>query len=437
MVILACGLIALCLAPSYTYGASVELSATPNLKSVDPGTAAVFTLTAQNSGTATDVVTLEVGTVPKNWTTLFSDDSIQVAAGASGTTSLTVKPSKDALAGDTNITVTALSTVTSTKATTSLKVRVEHIYKINLEVSNPGEIKAGESVNIPVFLRNDGNGPDHVTVSVIPTGATTSWAKLGTATYDLGVGESKIYGYTSSIPKDTETGSYIFMIKARSSGDGVQETKNVQADVQGTSGVGFSMDPLTMSIIAAIIFFVLIVAAILIVPSKAKAPGPEATTPKDLKRPKKVKKKKVVAKASDDHTKHLDRIEKRIEELHEKVERLHDSHKEVMGHFEDHMVKHHKKEVEPLPPPPKPTLPPPLPPSPAKGTEPGTLPEALHPEGPPENMSLGDAHGEIGHKTGPEPLKTATPKKDLKKCSKCGGDVETDWVKCPSCGAKL
>jgi hypothetical protein len=428
---------ALCLAPPFVSGASIEITAAPALKQVDPGTAAVFTLTLQNTGTATDVVTLEVSTVPKNWTSLFSDDSIQIAAGTSGTTSLTIKPSKDALVGDTNLTVTALSTVTSTKATTNLKVRVKQIYKIDLQVTSPGELSAGKTVTIPVSIRNDGNGPDHVTVSVIPTGATTSWAKLGTATYDLGVGESRIYSYTSNVPKDTETDNYIFMIKARSSGDGVEETKNVEVDVQGGSVMGLSIDPLTLSIIAAIIFFVLVVAAILLIPNRKTALDPEATTPKDLKAPKKVKKKKIAAKTTDDHTKHLDRIEKRIEELHEKVERLHDSHREVMGHFEDHMVKHHKKEVEPLPPPPKPTLPPPLPPSKSKDLDPGPHPEALHPEGPPENMSLGDAHGELGHMTGPEPLKTAPPKKEAKKCSNCGSAVEPDWVKCPTCSGKL
>jgi hypothetical protein len=170
----------------------------------------------------------------------------------------------------------------------------------------------------------------------------------------------------------------------------------------------------------------LIMLALLFVPDKKKGP-------------KKVKKKKVAvqAKVTDGQTKHLERIEKRIEELHEKVERLYDRHREVIGLFEDHIIKHHKNRVEPLPPPPNPTRLPLRPRSNAKDTRPGPHPEALHPEGPPENMSLGDEHGEIGRKTGPEPLKTATPKKDLKKCPKCGGDVEADWVKCPSCGAKL
>jgi hypothetical protein len=161
--------------------------------------------------------------------------------------------------------------------------------------------------------------------------------------------------------------------------------------------------------------------------------------PEKKKAPKKVTKKKVAvrAKVSDDKTKHLERIEKRLEELHEKVEHLNDRHREVLGLFEDHMVKHHKKEVSPLPPPPKPSLRPPVPPSNVKYTRPGPHPEALHPEGPPENMSLGDDHGELGRKTGPEPLKTAPPRRETTKCSKCGSEVGTDLVKCPTCGAKL
>ena len=174
------------------------------------------------------------------------------------------------------------------------------------------------------------------------------------------------------------------------------------------------------------VFFMHIVLALLLVPGKKKVP-------------KKVKKKKVAvrAKVTEDKTKHLERIEKRIEELNEKVERLHDSHREVLGLFEDHMVKHHKKEVSPLPPPPKPSLLPARPFSNAKFTRPGPHPEALHPEGPPENMSLGDDHGELGAKTGPEPLKTTPPRRETKKCSKCGSEVGTDLVKCPTCGAKL
>ncbi len=189
----------------------------------------------------------------------------------------------------------------------------------------------------------------------------------------------------------------------------------------------------------AVIFLVLLVLALLIVPRKKKVHDPESTRPKNLKAPKKVKKKKVVVedKISYDHSKHLDRIEKRLEELHEKVEKLNDNNREILGHFEDHMVKHHKKEVSPLPPPPKPSLLPPRPPSNIKDSRPGPHPEALHPEGPPENMSLGDEHGELGHKTVPEPLKTTAPKKEAKKCAKCNSDVEADWVKCPTCGAKL
>jgi hypothetical protein len=152
---------------------------------------------------------------------------------------------------------------------------------------------------------------------------------------------------------------------------------------------------------------------------------------------KKIKKKATPPKVTDDQIKLLERIEKRIDELHEKVEHLNDRHREVLGLFEDHMVKHHKKIVEPLPPPPNPSLLPTRQSSVAKDARPGPHPEALHPEGPPENMSLGDDYGEIERRTGPEPLKTTIPKKELKKCTKCGGDVKSDLAKCPTCGAKL
>jgi hypothetical protein len=187
-----------------------------------------------------------------------------------------------------------------------------------------------------------------------------------------------------------------------------------------------------------VVFSVPIVLALLVVPRKKKAPDPEATRPKALKVLKKVKKEKVVAedKVSYDHSLHLGKIEKRLEVLQEEIDRLNDSHREVLGYFEEHMVKHHKKEVPPLPPPPKPILTRSLPSSTTKVSKPGPHPEALHPEGPPENMSLGDEHGELGHKTGPEPLKTASPKKEAKKCAKCGSEVGTDMVKCPTCGAR-
>lgn len=154
---------------------------------------------------------------------------------------------------------------------------------------------------------------------------------------------------------------------------------------------------------------------------------------------KKVKKKKRPShtKVTDDQTKLLERIEKRLEELHDKVEHLNDRHREVLGLLEDHLVKHHKKEVEPLPPPPKPSLSPHYTFSTQKHSKPGPHPEALHPEGPPENMSLGDDHGELGPKTGREPLKTTTPNTRIKKCPRCGSEVDTDLVKCPSCSGKL
>ena len=186
-----------------------------------------------------------------------------------------------------------------------------------------------------------------------------------------------------------------------------------------------------------LLFFVHLLFLTVFVSIKSKAPDPKAIKPKYRKIPKKVKKKVVAEdKSSYDHYKHLDRIEKRLEDLHEKVEKINDRQREILGQFEDHMVKHHRNEIDSLPPPPKFPITRSPTPSLTKESRPGPHPEALHPEGPPENMSLGDDSGELGPRTGPEPLKT-NPPKPTKKCPRCKGDVKTDWVKCPACGEKL
>ena len=423
-------LLALSFAPAHVASAAtISISAVQTLKNVDPGSPAVFTLDLSNDGSATDVITLEVTGVPKNWTAIFSDDSLELGAGKSGGTTLTVKPTKDSRTMDVTLNVSALSTVTSGKVYINLKVHVNQIYKLDLQVTPLAAAAPGGTTTVSATIRNDGNGRDHVTATLIPIGASTSWASVATTTYDIDPGETKVFSQVLKVPSDTSPDRYQFTVRARSTGQDVQETKTVDMEVTKGALSGFAMDMTTILIIVAVVFVVVIILAAALTPSKkgkAASKGAATEAPK-------VRKVKKIAK-KDDHKEHLDRIEKRIDELHDKVEKIHDNHRETMTHFDEHLAKHHgqRKVPEPLPPPPKPL---PEAPQQPKGFTPSSNAEALRPEGPPENMSIGDEHGELKKKPDGEGLRTAAPPKA--KCPKCGGDVEAGWVKCPTCSSPL
>ena len=443
-------LLAICLSvvpTNVTAASTVSISSSPALKQVDPGVSTTFSLTVQNIGAASDVIELDITGTPKNWTVTFADDSLEVAAGKSVSTTLSVKPTKDAATGDTTFNITATSTMATGKASVLVKVRVKQVYKLDLQIAPIGAVSAGNSASIVISLRNDGNGQDHVTLSIIPNGASTYWAQAGTKTFDLGPGQSTAYTHIVPVAKDITDDRYQFIVRARSSGTGVEETKSVDIVVENGAAATFTFDTMTLTVLAIVVFIVLAILAAAFTP-KRKADVP-STTPSATAGVKKVKRKKIRAqgpssKDLEEHKKHLERIEKRIDELHDKVEFMHKGHSDLIGHFEEHLTDHHGKKKVVVVPPPLP--PPPMPPkegavlsqeTEAISASPGPHPEALHPEGPPENMSLGDEHGELAKKTGSDKLPTVKPAPGGKKCPKCSGDVEPDWMKCPSCSSKL
>jgi len=129
----------------------------------------------------------------------------------------------------------------------------------------------------------------------------------------------------------------------------------------------------------------------------------------------------------------LDRIEKRLEDLKKNQEKLHEHilqiqkyHHNFTSHFQLHLIKHHgeksdttvegvdpKEEVK----------------EDAGPMEPGPMEEALPPEGPPENMSIGDEQGEIR----PRKEEDGAPATSDGKCPRCSRDVESDWIRCAHC----
>jgi len=423
-------LLALSLAPAHVASATyIGISAVPTLRNVDPGSPAVFTLDLCNNGTATDVISLEIKGVPKNWTAIFSDDSVELGGGKSGASTLTVKPTKDSRTLDATLNVLAISALNTGNTHVTLKVHVNQIYNLDLQVAPLPAATPGGTTTVSATIKNDGNGQDNVTVTLIPVGASTSWASVASTTYNIAPGDTKVFSQPLKVPSDTSPDRYQFTVRARSSGQDVQETKTVDMEVTKGALSSFVMDMTTLVIVVAVVFVVLIILAAALTPKKKGTADTKGTATEAPK----VRKVKKVAK-NDDHKEHLDRIEKRIDELHDKVEKFHDNHRETMTRFDEHLAKHHgqRKVPEPLPPPPKPL---PEAPQPPKVFAPSSHAEALKPEGPPENMSLGDEHGELKKKPEGEGLKTAQPPKA--KCPKCGGDVETGWVKCPTCSAAL
>jgi hypothetical protein len=423
---------------------SVELSTNPSLRQVDPGSSAIFTLTVKNLGAVQDVIDLEISTMPKNWTVMFSDTTLELDPDESDTVSLSIKPSKEALTGDSEFTVTGTSTMDATSSSVKVTVRVKQVHQLSMGLSTVGEVSAGGSTSFTVAVTNIGNGPDTVSIRIVPVGEATSWFVTVTTTMELEPGEKDVHTQSLSVPSDTEGGRYTLTVKASSSGNDADVTKDLVFQVKEAPSSGFELETWMLLMLIIIMFMVIAVLAAVYTPSRSEKKGAEATASQATQQVAghpslgtapvtKVKKRRKRKLRKDDEQ--LGRIEKRLEELHTNHEKLHEhilqlqkNHNQSMSHFQLHLIKHHgekgeeeveDKEDEVVE-------------DEAGPMEPGPVEEALPPEGPPENMSIGDEQGEIR-----ERKEEDTPPTSAVKCPRCSGDIEKDWVRCAHCGYLL
>lgn len=414
--------------------ASVDLSSSPTLRQVEPGSPAIFTLDVKNLGSSQDVFTLDITVVPKNWTALFTDTTVEVWPGETESVSLTIRPSSDALASTEDFTVTATSELDSSWHSVDIKVGVKQVFRLDLSVSQVSTVSAGGSTDYTVTVVNEGNGQDEVSLSIVPLGETASWAQTYTKKVDLGPGMREVHSQTISVPSDTGAGAYSFLVRARSSGAGVDESKELVLDVKGAPSSELKLEPWMMVVIMIV---VAVVIAFLAARATSK-PVEKAPEPEPPKKVKKVKRKKAGSKSKvDEHHDRLERIERRIENLHDHVMEIHSNHDQVMGHFQHHLIRHHdvdedelelKKDEGKLPPidehleggekeeeatPEDRDIEKEMEPSPSSDAD---------LEGPTESMSIGDEYGEL---------------RAPRACPRCGEKTEEDWVRCASCGYLL
>jgi len=117
------------------YGAEITVS--PTSGEADKGKQATYTVTVKNTGSAQDTITLEVVS-EKGWEVSLGKESISLAAGASGTATLTVKVPSDATEGDKD---TAMITATCGDGTTNVPKAVQTTVKAGAGSSGDGAKK--------------------------------------------------------------------------------------------------------------------------------------------------------------------------------------------------------------------------------------------------------------------------------------------------------
>ncbi|UCE36047.1 MAG: hypothetical protein JSW00_10845 [Thermoplasmata archaeon] len=135
---------------------------------VDAGDTASFTCFVDNDGNDADIYQFTVIGLPPGWDYAINPSSINVPAGGTGIIDIDVDTSKGSPAGVYTFDITATSLNDPSKSsTTELTIELRQVYKVEF-TSSPSEKQAdvGETVSYAINIKNDGNGPDTIELTL-------------------------------------------------------------------------------------------------------------------------------------------------------------------------------------------------------------------------------------------------------------------------------
>ena len=212
-------------------GVSVEIVGGTTLSTVDAVAGVSYTLKVTNTGNAMDTISLEssaeVG-IGGSVLSSFSENSIELEAGASKEVTLTVKGDLLTEPGDYPITVTATSGTDSTmtaEITTTTTIEVPVIAGVSLEVVGDNALSttdAVEGVSYTLKVTNTGNMTDTVSLAASAEVVGMEGSVLGTlseSSIELEAGASKEVTLTVKGDLLTTPGDYPITVTATSGTD--------------------------------------------------------------------------------------------------------------------------------------------------------------------------------------------------------------------------
>jgi len=211
------------------------LAQAPVSAEVMPGETAVFSLTLDNLGNVGESVGLGLEGLPSGWNFTFKDASGQEVASfslapyASSSFRLALATPSGAPAG--NYTVRAkFTTVSGMSISADSRVVVRQVYDLYFVAQRKSvTVRAGGIQTVGLVVRNLGNGPDEVSLSVLGSGGER-WAGLNASGLSLAAGELAQPVLRLQPAREERNGIHHFEVRARSS-SGLERNVTVEVRV--------------------------------------------------------------------------------------------------------------------------------------------------------------------------------------------------------------
>lgn len=238
----------------------LQTSGSPPLREVLPGQTAVFGMVVGNAGNGPEDVAIGISGAPGGWAfTFLGEDglpagSFRMAGQQVRRINFSATPPQGALAGNYTL-EPEVSFASGLKGSVRFEVRVLQVHALWLAPERQKlVVRAGSVQDILVSVRNLGNGPDRIRVSVNGT-SDEEWATLNASAVFLGVNGTVTLSLRLRPPGPLRAGTHTFQLEG-TAGDGTManaslEVRVVEREVGTTVDSGCYILAILISIVGA------------------------------------------------------------------------------------------------------------------------------------------------------------------------------------------
>ncbi|MEM2900025.1 MAG: NEW3 domain-containing protein, partial [Thermoplasmata archaeon] len=197
----------------------IELSSAVLAKESLPGTDVTYTFTVQNTGNGVSIVSPMTGIAPEGWSATLSTSAFTINPGEQKTVTLTVTIPQNEVVCTKTITVTAIADAGANQNAKSITftANIKQSSKISVAISEPSlTIEPGSNGANTLTIRNNGNGPESVNVTV---SMAKDWLIRDFETsFNIPLGESRTIELKFEVPSDlteARAGEYLVNITVK------------------------------------------------------------------------------------------------------------------------------------------------------------------------------------------------------------------------------
>ena len=186
----------------------------------EPGVGTDLIITVTNDGSGKDNVTISVPGLHASWV-IFDTSTVALDPGMSTTVTATITPPSGTIAGDVTITFRGTSKGrTSVYDEASVTFTVDKVYAALLgAVESEIHKKPTETATFTVRLKNEGNIADTFKVNFTSNPRSLASYSLSSPFVTLGVGATRTFTVTVTVPTGEPVGNLQFVVMATSGND--------------------------------------------------------------------------------------------------------------------------------------------------------------------------------------------------------------------------